>query len=175
LTAWVAVVLIAIATGVFEGGAQPPIPLMVAVAGPIAAVAIAYRASPGFRAYVLDLDMRVVIGVQLWRVVGVAFLFALAFDRLPAEFAVPAGLGDIATGVAALAAVVALLRDSLTKVGFYAFTALGIGDFLVAIVTGLSLRPAELDLWPLIVFPTLMVPFFGVAHLMSVLKYRASS
>ena len=34
-----------------------------------------------------------------FRVAGVAFLFAMALGRLPALFALPAGLGDIATGL----------------------------------------------------------------------------
>jgi hypothetical protein len=38
---------------------------------------------------------------QTLRVVGVAFLVVLALGKLPAGFAIPAGLGDIAVGVAA--------------------------------------------------------------------------
>jgi len=36
-----------------------------------------------------------------FRVAGVVFLAAMALGRLPAMFALPAGLGDIATGIAA--------------------------------------------------------------------------
>ena len=109
---------------------------------------------------------------QLWRVIGIAFLFALAFDQLPAGFAVPAGVGDLATGIAALAVVLSLGNGSLTRGRLYAFTALGVGDFLVANATGLSLEPSALTAWPLAIFPTIMIPFFAVLHLVAVLQSR---
>lgn len=82
-------------------------------------------------------------------------------------------IADIATGVAALPVLISLANRTLTKGRLYAFTALGVGDFLSAIVAGLALRPAELDLWPLILFPTLAVPFFGVLHLLAILQFRS--
>lgn len=172
LAVWAVAVMALISAGVYAGGGNPPLPLMVTVAGPVAAFAVAYRVSARMHAFVLALDPRLVLGAQLWRVVGVGFLFALAFGRLDAEFAVPAGVGDILTGVAALAVVVALGNGTLSRGRFYAFTALGVGDFLVAIVTGLTLRPPELDLWPLILFPTMAVPLFGILHLIAVLQER---
>ena len=39
---------------------------------------------------------------QIFRVVGVTFLIVLALGKLPAVFALPAGLGDIAIGVEAV-------------------------------------------------------------------------
>jgi hypothetical protein len=172
LANWAAAVLALIAAGAYEGGGNPPLVLMATVAGPVAAFAVAFRVSPRFRSYVLTLDPQLVLGAQLWRVVGAAFLFALAFGELDAEFAIPAGVGDILTGMAALAVIVSLINGTLTRGRFYAFTALGVGDFLVAIVTGLTLRPPALDLWPLIIFPTMAVPFFGVLHLIAVLQER---
>ena len=173
LAVWVASVLVAIRVGVYEDMGDLPFPLLVTVAGPVALVGIGYATSKRFRSAVLEIDPRVVIGAQLWRVVGAAFLFAMAFGRLPAEFAIAAGWGDIATGVAALPVLISLTNRTLTKGRMYAFTALGVGDFLAAIVAGLTLRPAELDLWPLILFPTLAVPFFGVLHLLAILQFRS--
>jgi hypothetical protein len=161
-----------IAAGVYEDGGNPPLALMATVAGPVTAFAIAYRWSARLRAFVLALDPRLVLGAQLWRVVGVGFLFALAFGELEGTFAIPAGVGDILTGVAALAVIVSLGNGTLSRGRLYAFTVLGVGDFIVAIVTGLTVRPADLDLWPLIIFPTVMVPFFGVLHLIAVLQSR---
>ena len=172
LAGWAALVLGLIAAGVYADAGEPPLALMATVASPLVAFAAAYRLVPGFRGYVLALDPTLVLGAQLWRVVGLAFLFALAFGELPADFAVPAGVGDVATGVAALAVIVALSRRTLTRGRLYAFTALGVGDFLMAIATGLALRPEALDLWPLIIFPTMMVPFFAVLHVIAVLQAR---
>jgi len=172
LALWVGAVLAAISAGAFAEGGDPPLPLMAAVALPIAAVVATFRWSRRFREYVLALDTGLILGAQLWRVVGAAFLFAYAFDQLPAGFAIPAGVGDVATGIAALGVVVAYGSGKLTRRRLYAFTVLGVGDFLVAIIAGLTIRPPELDLWPLIIFPTLMVPFFGVLHLIAVLQSR---
>jgi hypothetical protein len=172
LAAWFGSVATAIGAGAFDGEGIAELALPLSVAAPFAAVVIAYRSSARFRSYLLALDLRLVLAAQLWRVVGVAFLVALAFDRLPAGFAVPAGAGDIATGLAALAVVVALGNGTLTRRGLYAFTALGIADFLVAMATGLLLAPPALVTWPLAVFPTFMVPFFAILHLVAVLQSR---
>jgi hypothetical protein len=161
----------AIAAGIFAGGASLRL-LPAAQAIPIAAVAIGYRAWPRFRSYLLTLDLRLVLAAQLWRVIGIAFLFALAFDQLPAGFAVPADIGDLAIGIAALAVVLALGNGSLTRGRLYAFTALGVVDFLIANASGLSLEPSTLGVWPLVIFPTLMIPFFAVLHLVAVLQSR---
>jgi hypothetical protein len=172
LAIWAGLVTTAIVAGAFAGDGASRLALPAAVTIPVAAVAIAYRASPRFRDYLLRLDLQLLLAAQLWRVIGIAFLFALAFDQLPAGFAVPAGVGDIATGIAALAVVLALGNGSLTRGRLYAFTALGVGDFLVANATGLYLEPPALVAWPLAIFPTIMVPFFAVLHLVAVLQSR---
>src|SRR5207245_6522612 len=41
------------------------------------------------------------VGVQLYRVVGFSFLVLYALGRLPGEFAIPAGAGDVVVGLAA--------------------------------------------------------------------------
>jgi hypothetical protein len=172
LALWAGAVLAAIAAGGFAGGGAARLALPAAVALPLAAVALGYRTAPRFRTYLLALDLRLVLAAQLWRVIGIAFLFALAFERLPAGFAAPAGVGDLATGIAAGGVVLALGNGSLTRRRLYAFTALGVGDFLVAFATGLALAPPALTGWPLAIFPTLMVPFFAVLHLVAVLQSR---
>jgi hypothetical protein len=172
LAIWAAAVTTAIVADVFAGDGASRLLLPASQAIPIAAVAIGDRASPRFRNYLLSLDLRLLLAAQLWRVIGIAFLFALAFDQLPAGFAVPAGIGDLATGIAALAVVLALGNGTLTRGRLYAFTALGVADFLVANATGLTLEPPALTAWPLAIFPTLMIPFFAVLHLVAVLQSR---
>lgn len=172
LAIWAGLVITAIVAGVFSGGGASRLALPASVAIPIAVVAIGYRASPRFRNYLLTLDLRIVLAAQLWRVIGIAFLFAWAFGQLPAGFAVPAGVGDIATGIAAFGVVLALGNGTLTRRRLYAFTALGVGDFIVAMAIGPSLAPPTLDAWPLAIFPTIMIPFFAILHLVAVLQSR---
>jgi hypothetical protein len=85
---------------------------------------------------------------------------------------VPADVGDIATEIAAFAVVLALGNAGLTRRRVYAFTALGGADFLVATATGLALEPATLTAWPLAIFPTIMIPFFAILHLVAVFQRR---
>jgi hypothetical protein len=172
LAIWSGAVMTAIVAGLLAGDGASRLLLPAAQAVPIAAVAIGYRAWPPFRSYLLTLDLRLVLAAQLWRVIGVVFLFALAFGQLPAGFAVPAGIGDLAVGIAALAVVLSLGNRSLTRGRLYAFTALGVADFLVADASGLALEPPALTVWPLAIFPTLMIPFFAVLHLVGVLQSR---
>ena len=160
LAIWSGLVTTAIVADVFAGDGASRLLLPASQAIPIAAVAIGYRVSPRFRSYLLTLDLRLVLAAQPWRVVGIAFLVALSFGQLPAGFAVPAAVGDLATGIAAFAVVLALGNGSLTRGRLYAFTALGVADFLVADAAGLALEPPALTAWPLAIFPTFMVPFF---------------
>jgi hypothetical protein len=172
LAIWSGLVTAGILAGAFAGDGASRLLLPAAQAIPIAAVAIGYRAWPRFRSYLLTLDLRLVLAAQLWRVIGIAFLFALAYDQLPAGFAVPAAVGDLATGIAALAVVLALGNGTLTRGRLYAFTALGVADFLVADAAGLALEPPALTAWPLAIFPTLIIPFFAVLHLVAALQSR---
>jgi hypothetical protein len=172
LAIWSGLVTAAVVAGVFAGDGASRLALPAAVVIPIAAVAIGYRASPRLRNYLLRLDLRLLLAAQLWRVIGFAFLVALAYDQLPAGFAVPAAAGDLATGIAAFAVVLALGNGSLTRGRLYAFTTLGVADFLVANATGLALEPPALTTWPMAIFPTIMVPFFAVLHLVAVLQSR---
>jgi hypothetical protein len=172
LAIWSGLVTAGILAGAFAGDGASRLALPAAVTTPIAAVAIGYRASPRFRNYLLRLDLRLLLTAQLWRVIGIAFLVALAYGHLPAGFAVPAAAGDLATGIAAMAVVLALGNGSLTRGRLYAFTALGVADFLLANATGLALEPPALTAWPLAIFPTIMVPFFTVLHLVAVLQSR---
>ncbi|MDP8960575.1 MAG: MFS transporter, partial [Actinomycetota bacterium] len=48
--------------------------------------------------------------MQLYRVIGAMFLVAFAQDRLPAEFALPAGIGDVAVGLTAPLVAYGLVR-----------------------------------------------------------------
>jgi hypothetical protein len=172
LAIWSGLVTAAVVAGVFAGDGASRLALPAAVVIPIAAVAIGYRASPRLRNYLLRLDLRLLLAAQLWRVIGFAFLVALAYDQLPAGIAVPAAVGDLATGIAAFAVVLALGNGSLTRGRLYAFTTLGVADFLVANATGLALEPPALTTWPMAIFPTIMVPFFAVLHLVAVLQSR---
>jgi hypothetical protein len=69
------------------------------------------RFSQSLREFVLSLDLRLIAGMQAWRWAGLGFLSLYAQRVLPAVFALPAGLGDMAIGVTAPWIILALVRQ----------------------------------------------------------------
>lgn len=182
--AWAATVLaVAAADGFVAPATQPPWPTVVAVVIPVAVFLAALRI-PSIRQAVLGIDARIWLALQLWRVVGAAFLFGWAEGALDPGFAIPAGIGDIATGLAALWLLSRVMptgtRDTAATRRWsnrhvVGFTALGVGDFTVAVITGVLLRPDGLETLPWILFPTLAVPFFLIVHIVNWMQLRRLS
>ncbi len=167
LGSWVAIVTAIAINDEFVAAADgPPWPILLAVAVPLAIFLAAYR-SPPTRRVIIALDARALPAVQLWRVVGAAILFGWVAGDLHAGFAIPAGVGDIATGIAALFLLAALLNGTMTRRHLVAFTTLGVADFVVAVITGALIRPDGHEQLPWILFPTLAVPFFSIVHLVN--------
>jgi len=110
------------------------------------------------------------------RVAGVAFLLYLALGHLPALFAWPAGLGDIAAGIAA--PLVALrLAQGTGRRGALWFNAFGMTDLVLALTLGaltgfhlLNVTPSSKAITelPLALIPTATVPLFFALHITAV-------
>ena len=110
------------------------------------------------------------------RVAGVAFLLYMALGHLPALFALPAGLGDIAAGIVAPVVARRLKQGSGRRAALW-FSAFGITDLLVALTLGaltgfqlLNVTPsgAPLSELPLALIPTAAVPLLLALHITSV-------
>ena len=164
---------------------SPPIPFVIALAIPIAIFFAAYRAIPRFRSAVLGVDIGFVTSFQAWRVAGFVFLPLLAFGHLPGLFAWPAGLGDVAVGIAAPFVVWRIANDpSFATTGAFAtFHWLGIFDFVVAFGTGTlasgfipgltNPTSAAIAEMPLSLIPGFLVPAFAILHAVALLKARS--
>ncbi len=187
LLAWFAVAYLVGTTGVLaNAGASPLPPIALTAVVPVVAFMAAYLLSGRVRRFVLSRDLRMLTALQLWRVIGFAFLPLYAAGVLPGIFAWPAGLGDVAIGVTAAFVVWRLERDAdfATANRFLWFHALGLLDFAVAVATaglasgvfpGLTaggVTSAPLDVWPLNLFPSFLVPLFIILHLTAVLQVR---
>ncbi len=119
------------------------------------------------------------------RVVGVVFLILMAQGHLPAAFALPAGLGDIAIGLAAPFVAWRVAREPSgagAVSGAVRFNVLGLLDLVVAVSLGALLGlPGLLDvtpstealrLLPLALIPTAAVPLAIALHLVSLRRLR---
>jgi len=109
------------------------------------------------------------------RVAGVAFLLYLAFGHLPALFALPAGLGDIATGLAAPLVARRLAQGDGRRAARW-FNVFGMTDLVVALTLGaltgfglLNVTPSSAPITdlPLALIPTATVPLLFALHLTS--------
>jgi hypothetical protein len=110
-----------------------------------------------------------------FRVTGVVFLLYLALGHLPALFALPAGMGDIATGIAAPLVARRLAQGSGRRAALW-FNAFGMTDLVVALALGaltgfglLSITPSGAPIagLPLALIPTAAVPLLLALHITS--------
>jgi hypothetical protein len=116
------------------------------------------------------------------RIVGVLFLIVMALGHLPAIFALPAGLGDIAIGVSAPFVAQRLARGD--HQGAVRFHLLGLLDLAVAIGIGylaglgpyrpLDITPSTepLSLLPLALVATVAVPTAIALHVVALGRLR---
>lgn len=183
---WLAGALALSLGGTLQAAAgAPPLRLLAAATLPVAVFLLWYRASPAFRDWILAVDLRVVVMLQAWRVVGGVFLVLFAFGHLPGLFAWPAGLGDVAIGLTAPFVALALMRHPQHAAGrgFLVWNLLGIFDFVAAVATGTvatglvpglvtGVTSAAMSASPLSLIPGFLVPLFTILHLVAILQAR---
>jgi hypothetical protein len=122
---------------------------------------------------------------QAVRVVGAVFLVVLALGQLPAVFALPAGLGDAAVGIAAPFVAYRLSRGG-GRAGAVWFNVMGIVDLVVAVsiavfaglgplrVLGTEPSTLAVTLLPLVLIPTTAVPLAVALHVLSLRRLRSA-
>lgn len=119
-----------------------------------------------------------VTAAQTARLVGGVFVALWAAGKLPAGFALPAGLGDLFVGATApLVARFVVPRLPASRRLYAAWTAFGILDLVVAVSSGVLHSPTPIGLLagpvstaamgtlPLSIIPTFLVPLALVLHL----------
>jgi hypothetical protein len=107
-----------------------------------------------------------------FRLEGVVFLLYMALGHLPALFALPAGLGDITTGLAAPLVARRLARGNGRRAALR-FTAFGLTDMTLALILGaltafvLAITPSGTPITelPLALIPTAVVPLLIALHI----------
>lgn len=156
--------------------------VLVAALGPlVGAVGLLYW-SKTMRAVNAAMPPSWLIWFQSYRVVGAMFLYPfLAYGVLPAAFAIPAGVGDVAVGALAplIAHRVASRRPNAARWAV-AWNLFGILDLVVAVSAAIGSQAGLINLYPLVLVPLFLGPPLGITtHLYSirnlVLASRASS
>jgi hypothetical protein len=184
LTLWLLLILAFGAAGAFVGPpGTPPLPIALGVATPVLIFFALLRLSESFREFILSVDLRLIAGMQAWRWAGLGFLSLYAHNVLPAVFALPAGLGDMAIGVTAPWMILALTRrPGFTASGtFIRWNVLGILDLIIAISIGTvntlyatgapgEISTAPMATLPLLLIPAFLVPLFLMLHITALMQ-----
>ncbi|WP_244196157.1 MFS transporter [Paraburkholderia susongensis] len=181
-TLWFAIVWSAAIHGVFRLGASPsPVPwLPMAIFLPviIGAPLLLFSKRVG---KVLDaIPAAWLVALQFYRVFGGWALAAWLHGLLPGLAALPAGTGDVLTGLFALPTAIALASGAAQgRKAAIAWNILGLADFAVAITLGLITSPGRFQLivpnvaginagaYPYVLTPAFVVPGSILLHALS--------
>jgi hypothetical protein len=117
------------------------------------------------------------IAVNTWRIVGIAFLWGMTQGILDPAFAIPAGIGDILIGVTAIPFAIFLWKGySWSKYAVIVWTVLGIADLVNALTLGLITNPdfstSTMTTFPWILVPTVAVPTALILHGITLYRLR---
>jgi hypothetical protein len=165
-------------SGRFNAHGAPPFGIAAALALPLIAFAVDRRAGGPLFGGFLRLQLPTLIRLQTPRVVGVVFIVAWAGGTLPAGFALPAGIGDIAVGLAApfVAAAVAQRRPHHLLFARL-WNILGTADLIIAVSSGVLHGRSPIGLlagsiptdgvarYPMSLIPTFLVPIALMLHI----------
>ena len=164
----------------------PAVPtIMFGLLIPLAVAAIGLWQSESIARLVSAIPLHWLVAAQVYRVGGGIFLMLWADGRLPWQFALPAGIGDVATGIVAVVVAGRLARNAIgARRATYAWCLFGIADLVVAIAMGAMTSPGQAHLlaleapnllmtaYPLVMVPTFAVPLALMLHGLVLLRLR---
>jgi hypothetical protein len=146
-----------------------PLGILATIVLPLLAFAVDRRFGHALFGGLMRLDLPGLIAAQTFRVIGVTFIVAWSAGTLPGGFALPAGIGDVAVGLAApfVAAAVTRRPDRLGLA--WVWNVLATADLVIAVSSGVlhSHTPLGLLAGPvgtdmLARYPLSLIPTFGV-------------
>jgi len=152
----------------------PPVGVQLTVA--LAGLTLCLVASPSLRS--LLTNQQNLIRLNVWRLVGAVFVALMFTRQVPALWALPAGLGDVAIGATAFW-VAGRLNEPRGVHRAIIFNVLGLLDLVVAVGLGMTISPGPTQLFrlmpsgevlthfPLVLVPTFLVPLAVMVHVVS--------
>ena len=172
VVAWLGATVAVSASGVLHD--PPRLVLPVLIWASFVAFLVGFALSPGLRERIRRIDLRRLIMFHFVLVpIGIAFIVMEAAGRLPSEFAVKAGIGDIVVGAAAIIAIMSVpLLSTIRSRTVLVWNTLGLADILMVFATAQSLiwsgkdpdLIGELTRFPLLIVPMFVVPMVLITH-----------
>ena len=185
LIGWFGLALAFGVSGVYRTAADQIPTIQYGILVPILIGAMLIMRSSGVARVVDAVPQQWLIGVQLYRALGIIFLILYGAGKMPGLFAWPAGIGDVLVGALALVVAIAYARGPQKNGDLvWAWNILGLTDLGVAVGTGMVTAPSPIqrfafDLpnelvgsFPLILIPIYLVPLSVLLHLASLTKLR---
>jgi len=187
LLSWLATIISLALNDVFvsEPG-EAPRAMLISFVITFSVFLVSYMSLPAFREYILKLDMRFLIMLHSWRMLGVGFMMLYIFDKLPALFAYLAGIGDALTAMIAVFLAYALFmnKQGVSRSFIWRWNTFGLVDFFVAVSVGILTRseailaPANgvnsdlMTTFPFVIIPGFLVQVFALTHIIIYLQLR---
>ena len=185
LAAWLIVALTMGTLGTYApSSARPPVALGLSVGVPILLFAIAYCFEGPVRRVARYLDLRVIVLLHVGRLLAINFLLTAGEGRLPMGFALPAGVGDIATALFAIPIAYGITAGlpSIRK-WFIVWNLFGLADLVNAVAQGILHSSSTLGILvgagpttylmtqlPRSLVPTFLVPLYMMLHLLALAR-----
>ena len=179
---WLAIALIAGATSI-TSSMEPPAEQVI-LFGLLILLFLLLWKSARFKKWITEVDIKLLFWVHLTRFVGFYFLYLYSVNRLPYDFAVLGGWGDIIVAAGTLFIILFVLINS--GAGWLiclVWNTIGLIDILFVVSTATRLAMAhpssmnELLQLPLSLLPTFLVPIIIFTHIVIFVRlwksYRA--
>lgn len=186
LFGWLLLSLVLGSSGVFQANQTTLFPVIaLGIAVPIIVGVFLLRHSSSLNSAIESVPLPWLAGVQLYRAFGFIFLALYALGKLPAEFAIPAGVGDVLVGLTAPVVGYLFFKgyrwSCLVVLGW---SVVGIADLVIAVTFGFLSSPGPFQVhaidapnelitaFPLVLVPVFAVPLSILLHLATLKRLR---
>ena len=187
-TLWAAIAWTAAINGVFRLGASALPLLPVAILLPVIVGTPVLLVSKRVGQLLDAMPMTWLIALQIYRIFGSQWLVYWLRGVLPGLWALPAGAGDVLTGLLAVPAAIALAAGTAEgRKGAILWNIFGLADVAVAIALGMTMSPGPfqlilpdgpsmaIDTFPNVLTPAFVVPSSILLHVLSLRQLRRRS
>jgi hypothetical protein len=161
---WLFAIMILAASNFFGSSGLPPrIPMAM-----VLTLAFGYLLllSASFRGIIAAIPQHWLIGIQAFRVLGGVFIVRYLQGEMPGFFAIPAGVGDVLTGIfAPLVAYWLYSGKSYGRSAAIAWNLFGMADLVDAVAIGVTTGG------PGLIFPLVLIPIYAVPRAFLIHSY----
>jgi hypothetical protein len=156
-------------TGIFRENTLPPKILFYTAFPMLVFFLVVISNLKIYKIILQHVTLQSLVGVHIFRLIGIFFLINHAYGAIPAKFAYIAGIGDIATALTSIIVVKAItLKKNYAKpltIAWNIFGILDIGSVLITAIssTKLSIETGTLGISEIANFPFCLIPAFAPA------------